>query len=168
MNRSSPVNVAPISEVEPPAFIARAARYSPTGQPSVRRTSSATSASGSSMPTARNSEFASGWVIDRSSTPTSTKPPCERSRAAGSGKASREPMAICEPSGSPTARAATASRLWRFVTASRWSRTRDTGWFMPAIAAASRRGPLISASDAATVRNTAGSIPSIRCNAAAT
>ncbi len=52
MNRSSPVNVAPISVEAPPALIARAARYSPTGQPSVRWTSSSTSASVSSTPAA--------------------------------------------------------------------------------------------------------------------
>ena len=46
MNRSSPLNVTPTSSCEPPAFTASAARYSPTGHPSVRRTSSCTSAFG--------------------------------------------------------------------------------------------------------------------------
>ena len=40
MYRSSPVNAAPAAVGEPPAFTASAARYRPTGQPSVRRTSS--------------------------------------------------------------------------------------------------------------------------------
>ena len=72
--------------------------------------------------------------IARSSTPISTMPPWARRRAAGSGNASREPIASCDPAGSPRAMAATVSRHCRLVTASKWSRTSATGRRIAAIA----------------------------------
>ena len=105
MKRSSPVKVT-ASAGEPPAIDASAARYRPTGQPSVRPTSSRTSASPRSTPDRASSTAASVGSIARSSIPISSSPPCARRRAVGSGRASRELIASCEPAGSSRASAA--------------------------------------------------------------
>ena len=102
MNRSSPLKVTPTSSCEPPAFTASAARYSPTGQPSVRRTSSCTSASAIST----SGRPHAGRRPRRRPSPDRRRrsrrmPPWARRRAAGSGNAFREPIASCDPAGRP-------------------------------------------------------------------
>ena len=143
MNRSSPVNVAPISEVEPPRphrqgprDIARPASPRYAG-PDRRRL----------LLVVRCQPHATAnSPRDGSSTGRRLQPPPSRLASAaalpGSGKASREPMAICEPSGSPTARAATASRVFGGSSRPRDGRGRGQGSFMPAIAAAKSSGTL--------------------------
>ncbi len=168
MNRSSPANAKPTSEWEPRAFMASAARYKPTGHPSVCATSSRTTSSAGSTPAPSSSERASDSPIARSSTPISRMVPSARRRAEGSGSWLREPTASCDPAGRPKTSCVTASRHSRLVTISRWSSTIVIGPPIPAMAEASRWGPLVAALEEATVRNTAGLIGSIRSTAAAT
>ena len=93
--------------------------------------------------------------------------PCARSRGIGNGNEAREPMASCQPIGSPSASAATASRLSGFVTTSKLSMTSAPGRLILAIAATSHRGTSGPAPDEASARNTLGSIASMRSSATA-
>ena len=111
----------------PPAFSASAARYRPTGHPSVRRTSSTTSVVPSSTPAAASKACASGSFMARSRTPISTTVRRERSNAVGRGGFPRVATASCEPSGSRVASSAMASRHSGFSSSSAWSSTRRNG-----------------------------------------
>ena len=94
-------------------------------------------------------------------------PPWARKRAAGSGNALREPMASCDPAGRPKEMAASVSKHWRLVTASKWSMTRAMGLRMASIAATRRRGTSTPTVEDVMAPNTAGSIGSTRFSAIA-
>ena len=86
--------VVAMSPGELPAFMARAARYSPAGHPSVRSTRASTSGSASSTPAAvQQRRRPRPTSMARSSTPISTRPPLARRRGTGSGSSWRDPMA---------------------------------------------------------------------------
>ena len=76
-------------------------------------------------------------------------------------------MASCEPTGSPSASAAIASRLSGFATTSKLSMTSAIGCRILSIADTSRRGTSMPAPDEASARNTLGSIGSMRSSATA-
>ena len=99
----------------------------------------------------------------RSSTPTSTTSRAARSRAIGSGGASRVPIASCDPAGRCSASSATASRQSWLETCSTWSRTSATGSAMADIAP-TRRVTAVAAIEAPPSqrvrRSSPGSIPS--------
>ena len=93
-NRSSPPNVAAVPGSDPPSRRYSAARYSPTGHPSVRRCSSATSSSPTCTPAARSSDAASCTVSDRSPAPISRSFPSARNRGVRSGGSARPAPAV--------------------------------------------------------------------------
>ena len=166
MNRSSPVNVTPACVCAPPAVTANAARYRPTGQPSVRRTSSSQVRVVELDARLLESAAASSCPIARSSAPISTMPPCARRRAAGK----RQRVARADRELRPGRHAQSELRRWRrgtagCVTDSKWSMTRATGRRIAAMAETSRRGTSIPAPDDASARNTLGSIGSMRSSA---
>ena len=103
MNRSSPVNVSPISACGLPAVIASAARYRPTGQPSVRRTSSRQVLPRRARPRPRRAApglRARPWRGRRRRSPR-----CRPGHGGGPSAAAarrREPMASCDPVGRPS------------------------------------------------------------------
>ena len=107
--------------------MARAARYSPAGQPSVRWTSSSVLESGSSTPAPLSNSAASLRAMASSVVPISTIRPCTRSRAAGMGIGSRDAMASRHPFGTRNANSAIEVRHSRLVTASAWSSTKTNG-----------------------------------------
>lgn len=106
---------------------ASAARWSATGQPSVCRTSSASSSSGSATPLPARRARASVGSIARSSGPTSVTAPRARSRDAWSGGVPRDPTARRAVGGRRNASSATASRHWSLCSSSAPSMTRTTG-----------------------------------------
>ena len=167
MKRSSPVNVTPMSMGAPPTLATRAARYSPTGQPSVLRTSSRRFSSESSTPASASRAAASSSFIASSSAPISTMPPWARRRADGSGNSFREPMASCDPSGRP--RASAAIGVEALAVGHRFGVVEHEG--DRAVHRGHRRHqsatPLTAAPAAESARNTAGSIGSMRCSATA-
>jgi hypothetical protein len=167
--RSSPANSTAAPSLDPAAFAERAARYSATGQPSVRRTSSSTSTSERSTPAARRSIRASCGLMARSSGPISSMRPPVRRRASGGGGSPRLAITSCDCSGRRSARAATASRHSQFCSRRMSSRTSTTG---SAVADRQDRShgsavSTIGAPGAASAWNTAGSMRSIRSSATA-
>ncbi len=153
----------------PPDLSASAARYRPTGHPSVCRTSSASSLSASSTPAPSIRTRASGSSIARSSTPISTTEPRARRLANGTGGWPREASTSWPPAGTWTASSAMASRHWWLWSRSVWSSANATGSTIPAMVVAMRRAT-VAATDVpggARVRKTSTSIGWTRSRAAA-
>ena len=145
------------------------ARYSPTGQPSVRSISSVTSASLSRTPACSSSALASSSSMASSSAPISSSWPLGCDTASGSDGLAREASASCERLGSRSATSATASRHSWLTSSSRLSRTTVTGRVIDASPATNLGTRLAEAAAPGEARTRAicGSIGSTRSSAAA-
>ena len=158
---------APRGLCEPPACNARAARYKPTGHPSVRSSRRSSSASLRCTPAPSSRRRASGAFIASSSTPTSTTSPPTRRRAIGSGGSARVASASREPAGRCRATSAIVSRQSSLWSDSTWSRTRTTGSFIAEIAPATRDATAATERPPTEGRRSSEPIGSIRSSAAA-
>ena len=166
----SPVKEATGFRTEPPSRNDSAARYSPAGHPSVRRCSSAMSSWPSVIPASRSSDDASARVSARSPGPISMTLPSARSRAIGSGGASRPASTSCEPSGTWPASTGIAARHSGLCSTCTSSRTSATGEVIDASAEPSRgtTEPGTELPGEASASNTRSSIGSTASSASAT
>jgi hypothetical protein len=164
-----PANPAPAPAGRSSAAAANEARYSPTGQPPVRSSSSATWLSLRRTPACSSSALASWPSMASWSGPTSTSWPLGRDRASGSDGRAREARASWDPAGRRSATSATASRQSWLASSSRLSRTTLTGRVSDDRPATNRGIRLagVAAPGEARVWNTSGSIGCTRSRAAA-
>ena len=100
MRMSLPVNANCLRAAESSDRRASAAKYSPTGHPSVCSTSAATTTGSKRTPQASKRLAASPASMARSSIPISTRFPCDRSSGVEMGSGFRDASATQEPAGS--------------------------------------------------------------------
>jgi len=137
-SRSSPPNETAAVPTEPPSRRYSAARYSPTGHPSVRSCSAATSSSPTVTSAARSNAAASPRVSARSAGPTSVIRPSARSLAIRSGGAVRPASASRDPAGTCSASTESAARHSELCSRCTSSRASTTGEVIDSNAAPNR------------------------------